>query len=89
MPFELPLFANGVPTLLFTSIKGKRGKETSNYFTLFGQTILPDCLTLNEDFILIAYFLKPFSLIPLFGIAAYELTNKPIDLHLIAPKNSA
>lgn len=85
-PFVLPLYANGVPTLLFKSVKGKIGSSKSNFLTLFGQTILPENLTLYEDFTLIAFFLKPHSLISLFGIPAFELTDKPIDLTLL-PQN--
>jgi hypothetical protein len=87
-PYILPLYANGVPTLLFISVKGKLGNNNSNYLTLFGQTILPEHLTLKEDFTLIAYFFKPHSLISLFGIAAYELTDKPIDLNLLSPQKT-
>jgi len=38
--FSLPLFANGKPTLLFQTTKGTI-KSSTNYLTLFGQTILP------------------------------------------------
>jgi len=87
-PFILPLYANGVPNLLFKSVKGKLGNCNANYLTLFGQTVFPETLTLPEDFILIAYFFKPFSLITLFGTAAPELTNKPIDLDLLYPQKT-
>ena len=85
-PFILPLYANGVPTLLFKSVKGKLGNSNSNYLTLFGQTILPEQLTISEDFTLIAYFFKSHVLGPLFGISANELTDKPIDLSLLSPQ---
>ena len=87
-PFVLPLYANGVPTLLFKSVKGKMGNHSCNYLTLFGQTISAESLTLNEDFTLIAYFFKPHSLISLFDIPAFELTDKPIDLCLISVKTA-
>jgi len=87
-PFVLPLYANGVPTLLFKSVKGKLGNCDSNYLILFGQTISPESLTLDDDFTLIAYFLKPYSLISLFGIPAFELTDKPIDLNLLSPQKT-
>ena len=83
-PFILPLFANGKPTLLFHSAKGQI-KCLSNYMTLFGQSVFPETLTLNDDFILIAYFFKPHALTALYGITATELTDKPIDLHLHTP----
>lgn len=84
IPFTLPLYANGVPTLLYTSAKGKLGTGAENYLTLFGQTVLPDTLVLKEDFILIAYFFKPYSLLPLFEIEGHELTDKPVDVGLIS-----
>ena len=43
--FTLPLFANGKPTLLFQTTKGTI-KGSSNYLTLFGQTVLPEQLIL-------------------------------------------
>ena len=87
-PFILPLYANGVPTLMFKTVKGKLGKYSGNYLTLFGQTIFPEQLTLDEGFTLIAYFFKPYTLIPLFGVAGYELTDKPVDLNAVSPKKT-
>ncbi|MES2807732.1 MAG: helix-turn-helix domain-containing protein [Bacteroidota bacterium] len=88
VPFALPLFANGTPTLLFISAKGTiKGDETS-HLLLFGQTILPEFLTFRNDFTLIAYFLKPFALMTLFGVAAYELTDQIIDLNLLSPQQA-
>jgi AraC-like DNA-binding protein len=82
--FNLPLYANGVPTLLFISQKGKINGKGANYLTLFGQTVVPETLTLTENFTLIAYFLKPYSLLPLFAVKAQELTDNPIDLNLVS-----
>ncbi len=86
-PFILPLFANGKPTLLFHSAKGQI-KNSSRYLTLFGQTVFPETLSMNDDFILIAYFFKPFALTALYRIAANELTDKPINLNLLTPSTS-
>jgi len=83
IPFCLPLFANGTPTLLFHTARGQF-KNNSGYFTLFGQTILPCELQIKDNFTLIAYFLKPYSLISLFGISARELTDKPVDFNLLS-----
>ena len=83
-PFVLPLYANGSPTLLFQTVKGEI-KESSNHFTLFGQTVFPDTLTIKENFTLIAYFFKPFALYSLFGVSASELTDNPINMNLLAP----
>jgi len=85
LPFCLPLFANGTPTLLFHTAQGQF-KKNSGYLTLFGQTILPDKLLIKDNFTLIAYFLKPYSLISLFGISAQELTDKPIDFNLLSKR---
>ena len=85
VPFCLPLFANGTPTLLFHTAQGQF-KKNSGYLTLFGQTILPDKLQIRDNFTLIAYFLKPYSLISLFGISAQELTDKPVDFNLLSKR---
>ena len=85
VPFCLPLFANGTPTLLFHTAQGQY-KTNCGYLTLFGQTILPDTLQIKENFTLIAYFLKPYSLMSLFGISAQELTDKPVDFNLLSKK---
>ena len=86
-PFVLPLYANGVPVLLFKSIKGKIDNQPAEHLTLFGQTVLPESLSLNDPFILIAYFFKPFTLTMLFSVAANELTDKPTGLSLLYQKN--
>ncbi len=83
-PFSLPLFANGLPTLLFKSTKGTIGNSYTSNLTLFGQTVLPEAITFTEDFTLIAYFFKPYSLLPIFGVTAQELTDKPIDFNLLS-----
>ncbi|MBA4054254.1 MAG: AraC family transcriptional regulator [Marivirga sp.] len=87
-PFVLPLYANGTPTLLFQTAKGQI-KNNSNYLTLFGQTVLPDTLTIHDNFTLIAYFFKPYSVNSLFGVLAQELTDKPIDLKLLSSTKTA
>ncbi len=81
--FELPLFANGTPTLLFQTKKGQLSAG-SNFLTLFGQTVSPDKLFVKDEFTLIAYFLKPYSLPSLFAVAADELTDHPIDFNLLS-----
>jgi AraC-like DNA-binding protein len=85
-PFILPLFANGTPTLVFQTAKAQI-KNQSNHLTLFGQTVLPTQLLLNERFTLIAYFLTPHSLQSLFSIQAKELTDNPINLNLFLKKS--
>lgn len=87
-PFSLPLFANGSPTLVFSSTRGTIKNNPTSNLTLFGQTILPETLTFTEDFSLIAYFFKPYALSSLFGITGPELTDKPIDLNLLVRKKT-
>ena len=82
-PFTLPLYANGTPTLLFLSSKATLEGKPTNYLTLFGQTVFPETLVINNNFILIAYFFKPFVLFSLFGLSAKELTDYPVDLNLL------
>ena len=88
-PFILPLYANGVPVILFKSVKGKIDNKDADHITLFGQTVFPEFLTLNDAFTLIAYFFKPYALTTLFGVAAHELTNRPTGLSLLSQKRSA
>jgi AraC-like DNA-binding protein len=82
-PFVMPLFANGTPTLLFHTAKGQI-QDRKGFLTLFGQTIQPGKLVINEKFTLVAYFLRPYSLLALFGIEARELTDKPVELNLLS-----
>jgi len=86
-PFILPLYPNASPTLLFQTAKGQIGKQT-NHLTLFGQTVFPETLTIRDNFILIAYFFKPFALYSLFGVSSQELTDNPIDLKLLPAKRT-
>ena len=87
-PFLLPLFANGSPTLVFSSVKGSIKNNSTSHLTLFGQTILPETFLLPEDFTLIAYFFKPFAIRSIFSVMAKELTDKPVDLNLLGLKKT-
>lgn len=87
--FNLPLFANGFPTLLFQTSKGTIQDKAANNLILFGQTVLPEMLTIKEGFTLIAYFFNPYAVSGLFGIPANELTNQPVDLCLTQIPNAA
>lgn len=88
-PFSLPLFANGLPTLLFKSTRGIINNSMTTHLTLFGQTILPETIRFDEDFTAIAYFFKPWSLSAVFDVSPQELTDKPVDLNLLMPKKAA
>jgi AraC-like DNA-binding protein len=86
--FALPLFANGSPTLVFTTKKALLQAQPAGHFTMFGQTISPGALTFHEDFTLIAYFFKPHALISLFNVAGNELSNTNTDLNLLKHADS-
>ena len=86
-PFVLPLYANGTPTLLFQTAAGTV-QGNANHLTLFGQTVLPDTLTLTDNFTLIAYFFHPFALSALFGVSPADLTDNPINLNLLSSKQA-
>jgi len=88
IPFSLPLFANGLPTLVFKSTRAAFRNSSTTHLTLFGQTILPEALTFTEDFTLIAYFFKPYSLLEIFGVTAQELTDQPVDMNLLNTKKA-
>lgn len=87
-PFTLPLFANGCPTLLFQTRKASLNKQSAGHFTLFGQTVTPQALTISEDFTLIAYFFKPHSLVSLFNLQGNELSDTHVDLNLLKQSGS-
>lgn len=79
--FNIPLFANGAPTIVFQSVKSDHVVGDSGYLNLYGQTIAPSQLIFSGPVTLIAYFLHPHALKALFGIDANELTNRCIDLN--------
>lgn len=81
-PFILPLFANGTPTLLFSTVAGQIGNN-EHHLSLFGQTLLPQQMHIRDHFKLIAYFLYPHALTTLFKIPVFELTDRPIALDLL------
>ena len=85
-PFLMPLFANGTPALMFSTALTRIGSISQNLI-LFGQTINPGQLLIEDDFKMIVYFLKPFALGSLFNISACELTDQPIGLDLVSGKS--
>jgi AraC-like DNA-binding protein len=77
--FSLPLFANGTPTLVFSTEPARVGNHTGHLF-LFGQTVLPERLLVTDNFKLVCYFLKPGSFCTFFDVAPAELTDRPTVL---------
>src|SRR5215212_2345955 len=86
-PFTLPLFANGCPTLVFLNKPALISNRAASPLTLFGQTIQPGSLTINESFTLIAYFFKPHALLSLFHVQGKELTDTHIELNTLKLEN--
>jgi AraC-like DNA-binding protein len=82
--FSLPLFANGSPALVFKTRKGTLSNNTTSHLMLFGQTIVPQAIHFTEDFTLIAYFFRPYSIESIFRVSAFELTDNPVDYDLLA-----
>jgi len=80
--FTLPLFANGMPTLVFQNIKANRGNQSLGHLTLFGQQVSPSMLTLRGDFTLIAFFFYPYVLDSLFKVSGASLADEsaPLDV---------
>lgn len=82
--FNLPLYANGMPTLVFQTSKAARREGVVGNLTLYGQIITPDELQFREAFTLIAYFLHPHTLKTLFAFNAPEFVDNCIDLNELA-----
>ncbi len=83
--FTVPLYANGAPTLVFQTVEGVCAGAGTGYLSLFGQTVQPEQLSIAGPFTLIACFMKPHTLQPLFGIGAAALSNSYTDLGYTAP----
>lgn len=79
--FTLPLYANGAATLVFQSVKGRRNDASVGHLSIYGQAITPSNLQLNDSFVLIAYFLRPYVIQAITGISAWELTNTLTDVN--------
>jgi AraC-like DNA-binding protein len=82
--FNVPLYANGMPTLVFQTSKAARKDGMAGNLTLYGQVIAPDELKFREEVILIAYFLHPHTLKTLFTFNAAEFVNNCIDFNELA-----
>jgi len=78
---KVPLFTNGMPALLFHS-QEEKGNERIDELTLYGKSTPADKWEVRSGETIVAYFFKPFSLAPLFNLAATELKSEPIDLSL-------
>jgi len=73
--FELPLFANGSPTIVFHDAPSVSGTASLSNLSLYGQTVAPTRLVFNDAFTMIAYFLHPHALLSLFKLEAQELAD--------------
>ncbi|PSK93476.1 helix-turn-helix domain-containing protein [Taibaiella chishuiensis] len=84
-PFVLPLYANGSPTIVFQTVTGFCSGGRTGYLSLFGQTVKPAQLALSGPFTFIAYFMRPHTLQPLFGIGPAALSDTYADLEYVMP----
>lgn len=87
----LPLIANGYPSITFQLTDPARvlqpGRRVDN-LVLYGQNIRPIQLYTVGQITVIAFFLHPYMLQPLFGYKAAEFTDQVVDLSLTEPARS-
>lgn len=79
----LPLIANGYPSITFQLTDPARilsAGRRSEQLVLYGQNTRPIQLYTAGEITVIAYFLYPYMLQPLFGYPAKELADRSIDL---------
>lgn len=79
---NLPLFTNGMPTLLCKAKSDKHG------ITLFGQSVPRKNWTIESNATLFAFFFKPFAIGTIFKLSAKELKEKSIELNLWNPQKA-
>lgn len=70
---DLPLFTNGMSTLLC---------KTNKHITLFGQSVPDEGWATENNETIIAFFFKPFALATIFNLSVQALKEKPIELNL-------
>ena len=70
---DLPLFTNGMPTLLY---------KANNQITLFGKSVPDKEWNTGDHETIIAFFFKPFSLGTTFKLSARALNQNPVELNL-------
>jgi AraC-like DNA-binding protein len=81
-PEDLPIFTNGMPALLCTSLN----KE--NHLSLFGKSVPTERWAEWGKATLIAFFFKPFALGPAFKLSALQLKNEVIELNRWNPQKA-
>ncbi len=79
-PDSLPIFTNGMPTLLCRTERNAEGFETISQLTLLGNSTSADSWMMNDQTTIIAYFFHPFSMAGLFNIPTRKLSESRIDL---------
>lgn len=79
-PDSLPIFTNGMPTLLCRTERDPDGFETISQLTLFGNSAPEASWVAGRQTTIIAYFFHPFAMAGLFNIPARKLAESPIDL---------
>ena len=77
---NLPIFANGMSTLICKTEKGESEHECIVQLQLSSKEIPADVWTMNNNTTLIIYLFKPFAATTLFKVTAKKLLETPIEL---------
>ena len=77
---KLPLFTNGMPAFLCSTVKTSSEIENIRQLTLYGKSTPADIWELTNDETIIAYFFNPFSLASFFNLSAAVIVKNPVEL---------
>jgi AraC-like DNA-binding protein len=77
---KLPLFTNGMPAFLCSTVKTSSGIINTRQLTLYGKSTPTDLWELKENETIIAYFFNPFSLASFFNLSAAAIVKNPVEL---------
>ncbi|AWI26232.1 helix-turn-helix domain-containing protein [Flavobacterium pallidum] len=77
---SLPVFTNGLPTMVCRTEKDGKGKERLLQWSLFGKSPSVEDWKLGLNATTIVYFFKPFEMACLFNISSDKLSEIPFDL---------
>ncbi|MBO9200489.1 MULTISPECIES: AraC family transcriptional regulator [Niastella] len=81
-PEDLPIFTNGMPALLCTSL------DQEDHLSLFGKAVPTERWAEWGNATLIAFFFKPFAIGPVFKLSAQQLKNEVIGLNRWNPQKA-
>jgi AraC-like DNA-binding protein len=81
-PDDLPVFTNGVPTLLYTA------QNDDHSLSIFGKDVPAERWIVRDDTTQIAIFFKPFAIGPAFKLSARQLNTEPVELNRWNPQKA-